>query len=75
LFQWNDIPVEGNYAESATEDVSKARSGLAKQFAFRKELTPVLIQTTKAKYKAAATHAVEKWADAWVARAVQMRKN
>jgi len=75
LFQWNDIPVDGNYATSLTEDVSKARSGLAKQFAFRKELTPVLIQTTRDKYKAAATQAVEKWVDAFVERAVQMRKN
>lgn len=75
LFQWSDIPVEGNYADNMTEDASKARSGLAKQFAFRKELTPMLIQTTREKYKAAATHAVEKWADAFVARCVEMRKN
>jgi hypothetical protein len=74
LWQWSDIPVEGNYAESVSEDVSKARSGLAKQFAFRKELDPVLITTTREKYIAAATHAVEKWVDAFVARAVQMRK-
>lgn len=74
LMQWNDIPVEGNYAVSVTEDVSKARSGVAKQFAFRKELTPVLIETTREKYLAAATHAVEKWVDAFVARAVEMRK-
>jgi hypothetical protein len=75
LFQWNDIPVAGEYADSMTEDVSKARGGLAKQFAFRKELTPVLIQTTQDRYKAAATHAVEKWVDAFVERAVQMRKD
>ncbi|MBS1683084.1 MAG: hypothetical protein JST48_15335 [Bacteroidetes bacterium] len=74
LFQWKDIPVEGNYAVSLTEDVSKARSGIAKQLAFRKELDPVLIQTTREKYIAAATHAVEKWADAFVSKAVQMRK-
>ena len=74
LYQWNDIPVAGEYAESVTEDVSKARSGLAKGFAFRKELDPVLIQTTREKYIAAATNAVEKWVDAFVARAVQMRK-
>ncbi|MBS1559258.1 MAG: hypothetical protein JST69_11095 [Bacteroidetes bacterium] len=75
LFQWSDIPVEGNYATSMTEDVSKARSGLAKQWAFRKELTPMLIQTTKDKYKSAAIHAVEKWVDAFVERAVQMRND
>lgn len=75
LFQWSDIPVDGNYATLMTEDASKARSGLAKQWAFRKELTPVLIQTTRDQYKAAATHAVEKWVDAFVERAVQMRKD
>ena len=74
VYQWNDIPVAGEYAESVTEDLSKARSGLAKGFAFRKELDPVLIQTTREKYIAAATNAVEKWVDAFVARAVQMRK-
>ncbi len=72
--QLSDIPVEGDYATSVTEDVSKARSGIAKQFAFAKELTPVLIQTTREKYIAAASHATEQWVDAFVARAVQMRK-
>ncbi len=74
LYQWTDVPSPMAYATSMTEDVSKARSGLAKQFAFSKELTPVLIQTTRSNYKAAATHAIEKWVDAFVARAVQMRK-
>jgi hypothetical protein len=74
LYQWADIPVEGNYAESVSEDMSKARGGLAKAFAFSKELDPVLITTTREKYIAAATKAVEKWVDAFVARAVQMRK-
>jgi hypothetical protein len=72
--QWRDIPTDGDYATSVTEDVSKARSGLAKGFAFSKELTPVLIETTREKYIAAATHAVEEWVDAFVTRAVQMRK-
>ena len=75
LWQWNDIPVEGNYAESISEDASKARGGLAKAFAFSKELDPVLIITTREKYIAAAKMAVEKWADAFVARTVQMRKS
>lgn len=74
LFQSSDIPVEGNYAVSVTEDVSKARGGVAKAFAFRKELDPVLIQTTREKYIAAATTAVEKWVDAFCARVVEMRK-
>lgn len=72
--QWGDITAEGDYATSVTEDMSKARSGLAKQFAFAKELTPVLIETTREKYIAAASHAVEEWVDAFVARAVNIRK-
>lgn len=75
LMQWNDIPADDNYAESVTEDASKGRGGIAKAFAFRKELTPVLIQTTREKYIAAATNAVEKWVNAFVARCVQMRKD
>jgi hypothetical protein len=75
LFQWNDIPAPGAYADNMTEDASKARSQVASLFAFAKELTPVLIQTTRSKYKAAATHAIENWVDAFVTRAVQMRKN
>lgn len=63
---WNDIESHTKYAESMTEDVSKARSGVAKQFAFRKELTPVLIQTTRDKYKTAAKKAMETYADALV---------
>lgn len=75
LYQWNDVPAPMAYATSMTEDVSKARSGVKSLFAFAKELTPVLIQTTRSNYKAAATHAIEKWVDAFVARAVQMRKD
>lgn len=66
--QWNDISSPGKYADSMTEDVSKARSGVAKQFAFRKELTPVLIQATREKYIEAARKACEKYADAFVER-------
>lgn len=75
LFQWNDIPSPMAYAETVTEDQSKARSGVKSLLAFAKELTPVLIQTTRSNYKAAATHAIEKWVDAFVTRAVQMRKD
>jgi hypothetical protein len=75
LWQWSDIPTVDNYATSVSEDVSRARSGLAKQFAFSKELTPVVIETTREKYIDAAKRAVDEWVDAWVTRAVQMRKN
>ncbi len=55
-----------NYSDNIGEDVSKARTGLAKQFAFRKEMTPVVIETTREKYKNAAKKALEKYADEFV---------
>lgn len=75
LYQSSDIPGGDSYADAMTEDASKGRSGLAKQFAFRKEMTPMLIQTTREKYIAAAKKALEKWADAFVARCVEERKS
>lgn len=74
LMQWSDIPSDVEYATSVTEDISKARSGLAKGFAFSKELTPVLIETTRENYINAARKAIENWVNAFVTRATQMRK-
>ena len=66
-------PIQGTlkYADSATEDASKLKNSL---WAFRKEMQPVVIQTTKEKYKAAAKEALEKYADAFVAKAIQLKK-
>lgn len=61
-----DIPAGVRYIDNISEDPSKARSGLAKQFAFRKEFTPVVIETTKEKYKMGAKKALEVFADALV---------
>lgn len=57
------------YSDNVSEDASKARSGLAKAFAFRKEFTPVVIETTREKYKAAAKKALENYADSFIALA------
>lgn len=70
-----DIAGGLKYNDSYSEDISKARSGLAKQFAFRKEMTPILIQTTKEKYKASAKKALEKYAEAFVAKVKAVRKS
>jgi hypothetical protein len=75
IFQWNDIQTKARYDAVMSEDPSKARSGLAKQFAFRKEITPVLLQTTREKYIAAAKLACEFYADAFVERCQKMRKD
>lgn len=75
IFQDKDIEAKGiKYHDTIGEDMTKARTGLAKQFAFRKELTPVLIQTTKDKYKEAAKKSLEKYADAYVAKVKQLKK-
>jgi hypothetical protein len=70
-----DIEAGIAYHENISEDVSKARTGLAKQFSFRKEMTPVLIETTREKYKAAAKKALEKYADAFIAKAKEVKKD
>jgi hypothetical protein len=62
--------MENKKEEFNLEEIRKK----AKQFAFSKELDPVLIQTTREKYMVAATRAVEKWVDAFVEKALQMRK-
>lgn len=65
------IPAEMTYAEAITEDPSKAekrnaffRVGLSKKL----ESTPVVISTTKAKYKLAAKKALENYVDAFIAK-------
>ncbi len=75
LLQTGQIAGGVTYSHNMTEDVSKARSGLAKQFAFRKEFTPLVIETTKEKYKAAAKKTLEKYADAFVVKCKQIRKD
>ncbi len=64
-----DLASVGGYSDNISEDASKARSGLAKAFAFRKEMAPVVIETTREKYKTAAKKALEKYADAFVEKA------
>lgn len=66
-------PIQGSikYADSAVEDSSKLKNSL---FAFRKEMQPVVVQTTKEKYKAAAKEALQKYADAFVAKTLQLKK-
>ncbi len=61
-----------NYADAATEDASKMKNSM---WAFRKELKPVVIETTKAKYKAAAKDALEKYADAFVEKCKLLKKD
>lgn len=65
-------PIQGTlkYADNASEDSSKLKNSL---WAFRKEMQPVVVETTRAKYKAAAKEALQKYADAFVAKALQLK--
>ncbi|HWA33837.1 MAG TPA: hypothetical protein VG737_06895 [Cyclobacteriaceae bacterium] len=74
IMMWNDIESHAKYADLMTEDMSKARGTVTSLVAFRKELTPVVIQTTRDKYKAAAKKTVEAYADNFVAMCLKYRK-
>ncbi|MEJ7626425.1 MAG: hypothetical protein WKF35_06160 [Ferruginibacter sp.] len=66
-----DIPAEMNYADELTEDPSllKKRSKLfSVSFSKKLESTPVVISSTKLQYKNAAKKALERYADALVAK-------
>ena len=72
-----DIPAEMDYAEELTEDPSllKKKSKLfSVSFSNKLESTPVIISTTKDAYKKAAKKALERYADAFVAKANAMKK-
>jgi hypothetical protein len=59
------------YITEVTEDPSRVkRTG----FEFAKKLKPVVIETTKAQYKVAAKKVLEKHADAFIAKAMSMKK-
>lgn len=75
MLLWKPINTHARYDATMSEDASKARSGLAKQFAFSKEITPVLVQTTHDKYVAAAKLACEKYADTFVEMVQKQKKS
>jgi hypothetical protein len=59
------------YSTEVSEDPSRVkRTG----FDFAKKLKPIVIETTKGQYKEAAKKALEKHADAFIAKAMSMRK-
>ncbi len=57
------------YHNEISEDESRIKN---RAFAFAKSLKPVVIETTKAQYKAAAKKALERFADAFIAKAKSM---
>lgn len=70
-----DIPAEVDYADELSEDPSllkKKKSFIS--FSTKIESNPVVISTTKAAYKKAAKKALERYADAFIAKAKQVKK-
>jgi len=60
------------YQDNIGEDASRLKNSM---WAFRKEMTPVVIETTRAKYKAAAKDALNNYALAFVEKATAFRKD
>jgi len=60
------------YHTSIAQDASRLK---ANYFGFAKSMNPVVIETTKEQYKTAAGKALEKYADAFIAKIKQMRKD
>lgn len=65
--------IESNikYHNELIQDPSRLKSNL---FGFAKSMDPVVVETTKAQYKAAAKSALEKYADVFIAKALEMKK-
>ena len=66
----DNIPGDGSYSEKVSQDPSRLKNNL---FAFAKSLTPVVIETTRSKYKEGAKRSLEKFADAFIAKSISLR--
>ncbi len=67
-----ELESNASYSNAVNEDQSRMKNN---PFRFAKEMKPVVIETTKAQYKAAAKKALEKYADAFVAKVQIMKKD
>jgi hypothetical protein len=67
----DNIEGDGTYSEKISQDPSRLRNH---PFQFAKKLTPVVIETTRNKYKEAAKRSLEKYADALIAKILLMKK-
>lgn len=74
----SELPAEVDYATALTEDPERATKRskfFSVSLSKKMESDPVVISTTKEKYKTAAKKALEKYADAFVAKLLQMKKD
>ncbi len=67
-----ELESNASYSTAVNEDQSRMKNN---PFRFAKEMKPVVIETTRAQYKAAAKKALEKYADAFVAKVKIMKKD
>jgi len=67
-----EIESNTKFHTAVNEDQSRMKNN---PFRFAKEMKPVVVETTKAQYKAAAKKALEKYADAFVAKVKIMKKD
>ncbi len=67
-----DIESGIKYHTALNRDRSRIKSGA---FAFAKSMDPVVVETTRAQYKAAAKNALENYADAFIAKAKEVKKD
>ena len=65
------IFAEQKYYTEISEDEGRIKKN---NWAMAKSLKPIVIETTREQYKAAAKKALENWADAFIAKAKSMKK-
>ncbi|MCW3120559.1 MAG: hypothetical protein JWQ38_51 [Flavipsychrobacter sp.] len=67
-----EIESKAKFHTAVNEDQSRMKNN---PFRFAKEMKPVVVETTREQYKAAAKKALEKYADAFVAKVKIMKKD
>jgi hypothetical protein len=70
LYLKGDIEAGVAYSDNISQDQSRMKNSM---WAFSKEMNPVVIETTRDKYKAAAKKALEKYADALIAKHKELK--
>jgi hypothetical protein len=65
-----NINGDETWSEKISQDVTRVKNN---PFQFAKKLTPVVIETTRSKYKEGAKRSLEKFADAFVAKMIMLK--
>jgi hypothetical protein len=72
LSQLKDMEGAGGYQTNMSQDASRMKNN---PFRFAKEMTPVVIETTREQYKAAAKKALENYANEFIAMVNEKKKS